>query len=139
MGEFMLTIGIGLAVAGILCMYPGSRRRVTTTVVNKVEHEYKTSTDYDRLYDLLMEGRNIILLNNKNGYPTLASVMNGYDYTLYDRTLDGKTVKKFYGFGSDHPLDGCTKEKFILFCQFHEIKYLDQVDKYLTLEDYMKQ
>ena len=80
----------------------------------------------------------IILLNNKSRYPTLASVVNGYDYTLYDRTLDDKKVKKFYGFGTDHPLDGCTKEKFILFCQFHEIKYLDQIDKYLTLEDYMK-
>lgn len=138
MGELMLVIGIGLAVAGIICMYLGSKRVTTPVVVNKVEHEYKTSTDYDRLYDLLMEGRSIILLNNKNGYPTLASAMNGYDRTLDGRTLDGKTVKKFYGFGTDHPLDGCTKEKFILFCQFHEIKYLDQIDKYLTLEDYMK-
>lgn len=137
MGEFMLAIGIALSIVGILCLYLGPKR-VTTTVVNKVEHEYKTSTDYDRLYDLLMEGRSIILLNNKNGYPTLASVLKDYNRTLDGRTLDGKTVKKFYGFGSDHPLDGCTKEKFILFCQFHEIKYLDQIDKYLTLEDYMK-
>lgn len=128
----MLVIGIILAVAGIICMYLGPRR-VVTTVVNKVEHEYKASTDYDRLYDLLMEGRNIILLNNKSGYPTLASVLKDYNYTP-----NGKAVKKFYGFGSDHPLDNCTKEKFILFCKFHEIKYFDQVDKYLTTEDYMK-
>ena len=134
MDAVMLVIGIILAVAGILCMYPGSRRRVTTTVVNKVEHEYKTSTDYDRLYDLLMEGRSIILLNNKNGYPTFPTLANVLDYDVYGV----QPVKKFYGFGTDHPLDGCTKEKFILFCQFHEIKYLDQIDKYLTLEDYMK-
>ena len=63
MGEFMLAIGIALSIVGILCLYLGPKR-VTTTVVNKVEHEYKASTDYDRLYDLLMEGRSIILLNN---------------------------------------------------------------------------
>lgn len=126
----MLIIGIGLAIAGLLCMYLGPRR-VITTAINKVEHEYKTSTDYDRLYDLLMEGREIIIINGDSKYPSLASVSEGY--TSYD-----KVIKRFYGFGINHPLDDCTKEKFILFCQFHEIKYLDQIDKYLTLQDYMK-
>lgn len=126
----MLVIGIGLAIAGLLCMYLGPRR-VITTAINKLEHEYKTSTDYERLYDLLMEGREIIILNGNSNYPSLASVSDGC--TSYD-----KVVKRFYGFGINHPLDDCTKEKFILFCQFHEIKYLDQIDKYLTLQDYMK-
>lgn len=126
----MLVIGIILATAGLVCMYLGPRR-VTTTAINKVEHEYKTSTDYDRLYDLLMEGREIIILNGNSKYPSLASVAEGC--TSYD-----KVVKRFYGFGINHPLDDCTKEKFILYCQFHDIKYLDQIDKYLTLQDYMK-
>lgn len=131
MDVFMLVIGIILAVAGLLCLYLGPRRVITTTV-NKVEHEYKTSTDYDRLYDLLMEGRDIIILKGKSGIPTLANVFDG-------STLSGRPVKKFYGFGFDNPLDDCTKEKFILFCKFHEVKYLDQIDKYLTLKDYMKE
>ena len=126
----MLIIGIALAIAGLICMYLGPRR-VTTTTINKVEHEYKASTDYDRLYDLLMEGRDIIILNGNGKYPSLASVVDGC-------TSYGKVVKRFYGFGINHPLDDCTKEKFILFCQFHEIKYFDQIDKYLTLQDYMK-
>lgn len=61
----MLVIGIVLAAAGLLCLYLGPRRVITTTV-NKVEHEYKTSTDYERLYDLLMEGMNIIVIK-ENG------------------------------------------------------------------------
>lgn len=131
MDVFMLVIGIILAVAGLLCLYLGPRRVITTTV-NKVEHEYKTSTDYDRLYDLLMEGRDIILLKDKNGYPTWANVSDCY-------TSGNKVIKRFYGFGIDYPLDDCTKEKFILFCKFHEVKYLDQIDRYLTLKDYMKE
>jgi hypothetical protein len=130
MDVLMLIIGIALAIAGLICMYLGPRR-VTTTTINKVEHEYKTSTDYDRLYDLLMEGRDIIIINGNGKYPSLASVVDGC-------TSYGKVVKRFYGFGINHPLDDCTKEKFILFCQFNEIKYFDQIDKYLTLQDYMK-
>jgi hypothetical protein len=130
MDVFMLVIGIVLAVAGLLCLYLGPRRVITTTV-NKVEHEYNTSTDYERLYDLLMEGRTIIILKGTSLYPTLANVWDG-------STISGRPVKKFYGFGVDNPLDGCTKEKFILFCKFYEVKYLDQIDKYLTLQDYMK-
>ena len=126
----MLVIGIMLAVAGICGLIYGPNRTITT-VVNTVEHEYKTSTDYDRLYDLLMEGREIIILNGNSKYPSLASVSEGY--TSYD-----KVVKRFYGFGINHPLDDCTKEKFILFCQFYNITYLDQIDKYLLMEDYMK-
>lgn len=45
MDVFMLVIGIVLAVAGLLCLYLGPRRVITTTV-NKVVHEYNTSTDY---------------------------------------------------------------------------------------------
>jgi hypothetical protein len=130
MDVFMLVIGIILATAGLVCMYLGPRRVITTTV-NKVEHEYKTSTDYERLYDLLMEGREIIIIKGTSLYPTLANVWDG-------NTLSGRPVKKFSGFGIDNPLDDCTKEKFILFCKFHEVKYLDQIDKYLTLQDYMK-
>ena len=73
----------------------------------------------------------IIILNGNSKYPSLASVAEGC--TSYD-----KVVKRFYGFGINHPLDDCTKEKFILYCQFHDIKYLDQIDKYLLMEDYMK-
>lgn len=129
MDVFMLVIGIVLAVAGLLCLYLGPRRVITTTV-NKVVHEYNTSTDYERLYDLLMGGMNIIVIMD-NGYPTLAKAVDGC-------TISGIPVKKFYGFGVDNQLDGCTKEKFILFCKFYEVKYLDQIDKYLTLQDYMK-
>ena len=126
----MLVIGIMLAIAGLICLYLGPRR-VITTATNTVEHEYKTSTDYDRLYDLLMEGRRIVLLSNNSRYPALAEVLD-------ECTSCGNVIKSFYGFGFNHPLDDCTKEKFILYCQFHEIKYLDQIDKYLTLQDYMK-
>ena len=126
----ILIIGIIAFVAGIFCLYLGPKR-VITTVVNKVKHEYKTSKDYSRLYDLLIEGRKIIIINN-NGYPSKAFAVDLEQPPL------GNAIKRFYGFNLDFCLDGCTKDKFILYCQFHDITYLDQIDKYLLMEDYMK-
>ena len=127
----VLIIGIILCLAGVLAIGFGLKRATTTTttVVNVVKHEYKTSKDYGRLYDLLVEGREIIIIN-KNGYPSRGHTM--------DLQLPEGTIKKFFGFNLDNCLDGCTRDKFILYCQFHDITYLDQIDKYLLMEDYMK-
>ena len=126
MDVFMLIIGIGLAIAGLICMYLGPKR-VVTTVVNKVEHDYKTSTDYERLYDLLMEGRKVIIFDDSY-YPSLASIWQ----------RDGDI--EFHGFELRRcdELKNCTKERFILYCKLYNVSYLDQIDKYLTMEDYMK-
>lgn len=126
MDAFMLAIGIALAIVGIICMYLGPRRTITT-VVNKVEHDYKKSTDYGRLYDLLMEGRKVIIFDNSY-YPSLAST---WEY-------NGDT--EFHGFDLRRrdELKNCTKEKFILYCKLYNVSYLDQIDKYLTMVDYMK-
>ena len=125
----MLVIGIMLAIAGICGLIYGPNRTITT-VINTVEHEYRMSKDYGRLYDMLVEGREIIIIN-KNGYPSKACTA---DWEL----PSGRVTKRFYGFNLDHCLDGCTKDKFVLYCQFHDITYLDQIDKYLLMEDYMK-
>lgn len=127
----ILIIGIILCLAGILAIGFGPKRATTTTVVNVVKHEYKTSKDYGRLYDLLIEGRDVIIINN-NGYPSKAFAVDLEQPPL------GNAIKRFYGFNLDFCLDGCTKDKFILYCQFHDITYLDQIDKYLLMEDYMK-
>lgn len=122
MGTAALVIGIAMFVAGFVAIIVGPNRTVTT-VVNKVEHDYKLSTDYERLYDLLDEGRGIIALD-ENGYPR--KITKG-------KNFNGET----YYWGLDIP-KGCTREKFLHYCEFAEIRYFDQVDKYLTLEDYMK-
>lgn len=97
--------------------------RVVTETVTKVEHDYKLSTDYERLYDLLDEGRGIIVLD-ENGYPR--KVTKG-------KNLNGEV----YYWGLDIPR-GCTREKFLRYCEFAELRYFDQIEKYLTLKDYMK-
>ena len=127
MDAFMLAIGIALAIVGINCMYLGPRRTITT-VVNKVEHDYKKSTDYGRLYDLLMEGRKVIIFDDSY-YPSLASTWEYNDGNL-----------EFHGFklGRSNELNNCTKEKFVLYCKLYNVSYLDQIDKYLTLIDYKK-
>lgn len=97
--------------------------RVVTETVTKVEHDYKLSTDYERLYDLLDEGRGIIVVD-ENGWPKKVTKGKDFNGMTYYRGLD---IPK-----------GCTKEKFLRYCEFAEIRYFDQIDKYLTLEDYMK-
>lgn len=126
MGTAALVIGIVMFVAGFVASIVGPNRTVTT-VVNKVEHDYKKSTDYGRLYDLLMEGRKVIIFDGSD-YPSLASTWK----------FNGNLL--FHGFklGRSNELDDCTKEKFILYCKLYDVSYLDQIDKYLTMVDYKK-
>lgn len=126
MGTAALIIGIAMFVAGFVAVIIGPSRTITT-VVNKVEHDYKKSTDYDRLYDLLMEGRKVIIFDDSE-YPSLASTWE------YNGTLE------FHGFelGRRDELTNCTKDKFILYCKLYNVSYLDQIDKYLTMVDYKK-
>lgn len=126
MGTAALIIGIAMFVAGFVAVIIGPRRTITT-VVNKVEHDYKKSTDYGRLYDLLMEGRRVIIFDGSY-YPSLADIWQ------YNGNIE------FHGFklGRCDELKNCTKEKFVLYCKLYNVSYLDQIDKYLTMMDYKK-
>lgn len=119
-GLWLLIFDIVLLILLAVLWFSCPSRVVTVT---KVEHDYKLSTDYERLYDLLDEGRGIIVVD-ENGWPK--KVTKGKDF-------NGMA----YYWGLDIP-KGCTKEKFLRYCEFAEIRYFDQIDKYLTLEDYMK-
>ena len=69
-----------------------------------VYHEYKTSTDYNRMWDLLHEGRSVIRV-----------------YT------DGESV--IYGMGtmSSKDFTNISKEDFINYCNWKKLMFLDQV------------
>ena len=86
-----------------------------------VYHEYKTSTDYNRMWDLLHEGRSIIRLEyNTNGRFDVMEVHR----VVY---LDGTDV--IYGMGTTTSKDftNISKEDFINYCVWKKLMFLDQI------------
>lgn len=88
-----------------------------TIVTHK--HQYKVSTDYERLWDLIMEGRHIVVLevdSDGDRWPHMAKVERFYDGDF-----------SIYGFGADMGKI-YTKEDFVNYCRWKKYEYLDQID-----------
>jgi len=101
----VLGLGIGLALQG-------PRR-----VINVMEHSYAASKDYERLWQLLInERRTIIVLREQQAY-----VVHRKD------TSDGWTI---IGLGMYKEFRNIPKEKFIGYCQYEGVAFLDQIDRY---------
>lgn len=86
-----------------------------------VLHDYKTSTNYHRLYQLLIEGRHIIRIKR----------YSDGDFVTYDMTKrdiyykDGFT---FAGMGeSIEDFNNISEEDFINYCKWKKLEYLDQI------------
>jgi hypothetical protein len=89
-------------------------------VVHTHEHKYKVSTDFERLWDLLMEGRHIVVFEvDKDGerWPHMAKINKWYDGEI-----------TFLGFGLDmNHGKHYTKEDFVNYCKWKKYEYLDQI------------
>ena len=87
----------------------------------KVVHEYKTSTDYNRLWKLLHEGRSVITISNVpwSHYVTAAELKYNTIYGCGEQ-IDLKKKTDF------------TEEDFCMTCKLARLVYLDQIDKYET-------
>lgn len=86
-----------------------------------IYHEYKTSTDYNRMWDLLHEGRSVIRIeHNGNGRFDVMEVHRKV-YT------DGESV--IYGMGtmSSKDFTDISKEDFINYCVWKKLMFLDQI------------
>jgi hypothetical protein len=86
-----------------------------------VYHEYKTSTDYNRMWDLLHEGRSLIRLEYNNSGRFDVMEVHRKVYT------DGESV--IYGMGtmSSKDFTNISKEDFIKYCEWKKLMFLDQI------------
>ena len=80
-------------------------------------HKYKRSTDYERLWDLIVnKGEHVVI---DHGEPPFR-YGEGMRSTLFE--------DKSYGFGENTRIsDG--KERFINYCRWQEIKFFDIADE----------
>ena len=83
-------------------------------------HEYKISQDYNRLWELINSGKHIIGIEPK--YEDDGSIYRIHPYEIRSYT-DFKGEYKI-GF-IDDTLKDCTKESFIGYCQYKNVKFLD--------------
>ena len=99
----------------------GNKRGEHSLDKMKVVHEYKTSTDYNRLWKLLHEGRSVITISNVpwSHYVTAAELKYNTIYGCGEQ-IDLKKKTDF------------TEEDFCMTCKLARLVYLDQIDKYET-------
>lgn len=88
-----------------------------TSEAKKAIFEYKTSKDYERLYQLLNDGNSVLVktkgtLSDKNWY-----------YNAW-KTHSSRHKDEYYlGAGNSEEIESL--EKFILYCKFKDIEFLD--------------
>ena len=83
----------------------------------KVILEYKTSKDYERLYQLLNDG-NSVLIKSKG---TIRDKNWFYNAWKVHSTLDKDEY--YLGLGNSEEIESL--EKFILYCKYKDIEFLD--------------
>ena len=83
-------------------------------------HEYKISQDYNRLWELINSGKHIIGIEPK--YEDDGSIYRIHPYEIRSYT-DFKGEYKIVFI--DDTLKDCTKESFIGYCQYKNVKFLD--------------
>lgn len=83
-------------------------------------HEYKISQDYNKLWELINAGTHIIGINTI--FENDGSIYRICPYEIRSYTnFKGELVTVFI----DDILKDCTKERFIGYCQYKNIKFLD--------------
>ena len=87
-----------------------------------VLHDYKTSTDYHRLYQLLMEGRCLIRMRKYN-FTNEFIAEEMYKHDSYDG--EGFVIRGM-GANSDE-FKNISEEDFVNYCKWKKIEYLDQI------------
>ena len=83
-------------------------------------HEYKISQDYNKLWELINSGKHIIGIEPK--YEDDGSIYRIHPYEIRSYT-DFKGEYKIVFV--DDTLKDCTKESFIGYCQYKNVKFLD--------------
>ena len=85
-------------------------------VVHEHRHLYKTSKDYDRLWDLVVvEDRHIIGIDDSSAVFRYNHIFRGEE--------------DIYGLGEKFNYKKKTKEQFIAYCQYLDFEYLDQTEE----------
>lgn len=87
-----------------------------------IVHAYKTSKDYERLWDLLMEGRYIIRIGTQWGR------FGTEIYCAYLSRYPNNDRYVIYGMGDCKDFENIKRDDFINYCKWKKIEYLDQVD-----------
>jgi len=81
-------------------------------------HDYKTSTDYHRLWELLHDGRRVIIYRASSPGSKLNLITDVY--------IKYGTIIGFWD-----ELDGTvTENEFACYCTYNKVSFLDQVDEY---------
>lgn len=81
-------------------------------------HKYKVSTDYERLWDLLVNQEMHVIIDHGPGFLRYDDGHRGDDYCRDSIFGCGPNIKVSDG-----------KEKFIRYCAWKEIKFLDPADE----------
>ena len=112
----VLLLAIGVAAGAFLDV-----KKPETNEVKSVN--YDVSTDYHRLWNYLVEGRRVILLEYIDDELWSCRVARFYQNSFGDRSV--------WGFGGDdNNIDDCNEEDFVHYCSWKKVKFLDQVDEY---------
>jgi len=85
---------------------------------DKMYHEYKTSTDYHRLWELLKDGRRVIIYRSSSPGSKINYVTDAY--------IRHGTILGFW----DYLNDTMTENEFVCYCTYNKVSFLDQVDEY---------
>lgn len=122
----LLIIGVAFCVLGIFIglAIKESQRKTESKIVY---HQYEVSSDYHRLWNLLMEGRKVILLDY-NVYFDKHGIWN-CNLAQFKTLSNGERI--IWGFGTDvNDFKNCDEQDFINYCTWKKVKFLDQVDVY---------
>jgi hypothetical protein len=112
----VLLLAIGIAVGASL----DSKEPETNEIKSG---NYNVSTDYHRLWNSLVEGRRVILLDYDEDELWSCRVARFY--------TDSRGEHIVWGFGSDNDnIGNCNEEEFVHYCSWKKVKFLDQVDEY---------
>lgn len=119
----LFTVLVALPLVSYFCYSVGKseRKKYHSLDEMKVEHDYKVSYDYHRLWKLLHEGRAVITISQK---PFHGHVMKAY--------IAYGTI---YGCGNFIDLEknsDFTEEDFCMTCKLNRLVFLDQIDQYIT-------
>ena len=118
MAEIVAIIVAGVLYLTVLVLLFLNQRAPKGKTELVVTHEYHASTDYRRRFQLLSEGRKVIVIG-PHGWPTLIQKVKYPD--------DDERVTGFgFGFTNRNPKE----EEFVTFCTLNKVAFLDQIDKY---------
>ena len=121
MNEFIIIFGLlilGIVLVAWAVSFAMSRGDRIKNVYHY--HEYKISQDYNKLWELINSGINIIGIEPK--YKDDGSIYRIYPYEIraYTNYNGVHVIAITYDF-----LNDCSKERFIGYCQYKKVMFLD--------------